>query len=63
MLSAVSGVTPLRDSASAFRDVFRNGNLRKLEIAWGFANIGHWAYVVAVNVYAFNAGGAGAVGF
>jgi MFS family permease len=64
MLSAVSGVTRhLRDSASAFRDVFRNGNLRKLEIAWAFANIGHWAYVVAVNVYAFNAGGAGAVGF
>src|SRR5262245_17040323 len=64
MLRIVSRLTRhLGDSARAFRDVFRNGNLRKLEIAWAFANIGHWAYVVAVNVYAFNAGGAGAVGF
>ena len=63
MLAAVSRLTRhLGDTATAFRDVFRNGNLRRLELAWAFANIGHWAYVVAVNVFAYNAGGVGAVG-
>ena len=63
MLAAVGGSTRhLGDTATAFRDVLRNRNTRRLELAWAFANIGHWAYVVAVNVFAYNAGGVGAVG-
>ena len=52
----------LGDSARAFRDVFRNHNLRWLELGWASSIIGHWAYLVAVNVFAYEKGGASAVG-
>jgi MFS family permease len=52
----------LGDSVTAFRDVFRNPNLRRIELAWAWAILGHWAYLVAVAVYAYDAGGARAVG-
>jgi MFS family permease len=52
----------LRDSAKAFQDVFRNPNLRRLELAWGSLVMGHWAYLVAVGVFAYLEGGAAAVG-
>jgi MFS family permease len=52
----------LADSASAFRQVFRNANLRWLELAWSASIVGHYAYLVAVSVYAYDAGGEGAVG-
>jgi MFS family permease len=51
-----------RDSLAAFRSVFQNVDLRRLQLAWAAAIIGHWAYAVAVNVYAYNQGGATAVG-
>ncbi len=63
MLSRVSGLAKrLGETWAAFRDVFANPNLRRLELSWACANVGHWAYVVAVNVFAYQAGGAGAVG-
>jgi MFS family permease len=46
----------------AFRDIVGNANLRTIQLAWATANVGHWAYVVAVNVFAYEAGGASAVG-
>ena len=52
----------LRDSATAFSDVFRNANLRRIELAWASAILGHWAYLVAVAVFAYSQGGAAAVG-
>jgi MFS family permease len=52
----------LRESAQAFGDVFRNGNLRKLELAWAGSIFGAWAYTVAISVYAYHHGGATAVG-
>jgi len=52
----------LGDSAAAFGGVVRNPNLRRLELAWAWSIVGHWAYLVAVSVYAYDAGGEAAVG-
>ena len=52
----------LRESAAAFSDVFRNRNLRNLELAWAGSVVGAWAYTVAISVYAYQHGGATAVG-
>ena len=51
-----------RQSFSAFADVFRNTDLRRLEVAWIATQLGRFAYLVAINVYAYTAGGATAVG-
>jgi MFS family permease len=59
----VSGVgRRFRDSLSAFASVWKNANLRWLELAWTASIIGHYAYLVAVSVYAYNVGGEKAVG-
>ena len=52
----------LAESASAFAAVVRNPSLRRLELAWAASVVGHWAYLVAVSVYAYQAGGEAAVG-
>ncbi|MBA3567209.1 MAG: MFS transporter [Actinobacteria bacterium] len=52
----------LGDSAAAFGAVIRNPNLRWLELAWTGSIIGHYAYLVAVSVYAYGVGGEKAVG-
>ena len=52
----------LGSSAAALGAVFRNANLRWLELAWTSSIVGHWAYLVAVSVYAYEAGGEKAVG-
>jgi MFS family permease len=49
-------------SAAAFAEVFRNPNLRWLELAWAASIVGHYAYLIAVSVYAYEVGGAKAVG-
>ena len=46
----------------AFADVFRNANLRRLELAWVGSATGEWAAIVALSVFAFESGGAAAVG-
>jgi MFS family permease len=59
----VQGLTRrLRESGAAFGAVVRNPSLRRLEIAWTWTIVGHWAYLVAVSVYAYDAGGEAAVG-
>jgi MFS family permease len=50
------------DSVAAFGSVLRNPNLRWLELAWTGSIIGHYAYLVAVSVYAYGVGGEEAVG-
>ena len=40
----------------------RNENVRRVELAWGAAITAEWAYFVALGVFAYNAGGASAVG-
>jgi MFS family permease len=49
-------------SAAAFKSVFANPSLRRLELAWAASIIGNWAYLVAVSVYAYDIGGERAVG-
>ncbi len=52
----------LAESGAAFRDVFRNQGLRRIELAWAASIVGTWAYGIAVFVYAYEQGGATAVG-
>ena len=42
--------------------VFRNRELRLLELAWAGSVIGHYGFQIALGVYAYQAGGAAAVG-
>jgi MFS family permease len=46
----------------AFAGVLHNPGLRRLELAWAFSIIGSWAYSVAIVVFAYEHGGARAVG-
>jgi len=52
----------IADSLRSLRGVFANADLRRLELAWAGSNIGGWAYSVGVAVFAYDAGGATAVG-
>jgi MFS family permease len=52
----------LADARTAFGGVLHNRALRRLELAWACSIVGAWAYGVAVVVYAFQQGGARAVG-
>jgi MFS family permease len=63
MLRPVRGLGQrLASSGAAFAAVFRNRNLRWLELAWGASIVAHWAFLITVSVYAFEQGGAKAVG-
>jgi MFS family permease len=52
----------LEASLPAFRDVFANTALRRLELAWACSIVGTWAFTIAVVVFAYAHGGAAAVG-
>jgi MFS family permease len=52
----------LAESLRAFASVFSNPELRRLQLAGVGSTIGTWAYGVALAVYAYDAGGARAVG-
>jgi MFS family permease len=43
------------------QEVFRNANLRRVELAWAGSIMGQFAYSVALTVYAYEHGGPGAV--
>lgn len=63
MLTAVTGVgRRFGDSLRAFASVGRNANLRWLELAWAASIVGHYAFLIAVSVFAYNVGGESAVG-
>jgi MFS family permease len=63
MLPAVGGIgRRVRNSLSAFASVWQNTNLRWLELAWTASIVGHYAYLIAVSVYAYGVGGEKAVG-
>lgn len=47
---------------AAFAAVFANPNLRRLQLAGALSVIGSWSYSTALAVYAYQAGGATAVG-
>ena len=50
-----SVLAEMRDSLVA---VFRNPNLRRIQVAFAGSAIGDWAYATAVAVWAFGEGGA-----
>jgi MFS family permease len=50
------------DSFRAFRGIYDNQSLRRLQLAWAGSSIGMWAYTVALMVYAYRQGGPTAVG-
>ena len=52
----------LAESGGAFRDVFENAALRRIQLAWAASILGTWAYGIAMVVYAYEQGGATAVG-
>src|SRR5256885_5167048 len=49
-------------SLATFRDVFRNPNLRRIQLAFVGSITGDWAFGIAAAVYAYEHGGAAAVG-
>jgi MFS family permease len=55
-------VSPLRSRLAAAALACRNANVRRVELAWGAAISAEWAYFVALGVFAYDAGGASAVG-
>jgi MFS family permease len=52
----------LQESSEAFKAVFTNPGLVRVELAWGFAITAYWAFIIALSVYAYDVGGAAAVG-
>lgn len=52
----------LVDMVAPIAEVFRNRNLRRIELAFAGSVIGDWAYATAVTVWAYDVGGAKAVG-
>lgn len=52
----------LAESLGAFRDVFRNPNLRRLELASAGSIVGQYAFTTVLAVYAFLEAGAAGVG-
>jgi len=52
----------LLDSVRAFKGIYSNPRLRRLQLAWVGSSVGTWGYVIALMVYAYRQGGAGAVG-
>ena len=52
----------LAESGQAFREVFRNDGLRRIQLASAASVVGTWAYGIVVFVYSYEHGGATAVG-
>jgi MFS family permease len=43
-------------------DALATGDLRRVQLTWTFASIGSWTFFIVLAVYAYNQGGAAAVG-
>jgi MFS family permease len=52
----------LRESTRAFAEVFRNPNLRRVELSWAGTVCTYWIFIVALGLFAYDQGGAAAVG-
>ena len=46
----------------SLRDALATSDLRRLQLTWTFASIGSWTFFIALAVYAYDQGGAAAVG-
>ena len=56
MLGAVDGRSRLSESLQAYRDVFGNPQLRRIELALVGSVTGDWAYAIALSVFAYEPG-------
>jgi MFS family permease len=52
----------LRESKTAFAAVFTNPGLRYVQISWAASNTAYWVFTIALALYAYDQGGAAAVG-
>ena len=52
----------LRETMRGLATAFRSPNLRRLQAAWSLAWVADWAYLVALGIFAYQRGGAVAVG-
>jgi MFS family permease len=52
----------LGDRVETLAEVFRNPRLRRLELSWAGYYLGEWTHFIALSIYAFESGGAVAVG-
>jgi len=52
----------LSEPFQAFRAIFRNPALRRVELAWAGSETGKWLFIIALSIFAYDAGGATAVG-
>jgi len=48
--------------SQALREVFRNPDLGRLQVAWAGVSFAMWSFAITLGVYAFDVGGAAAVG-
>jgi MFS family permease len=55
-------VNRAKDAVAGLRAALRSENLRRVELAWGAAIAAEWAHFVALGIYAYDEGGAVAVG-
>jgi MFS family permease len=62
MRAATAAMSDEYGRFGAIGAVFRNRDLRLLEIAWAGSVIGHYGFQIALGVYAYQTGGAAAVG-
>ncbi len=62
MLAPVNLTGRLHETTRLFAEVARNADLRRLLLAWAASNLASRASAIAVAVYAYDAGGASAVG-
>ncbi|MFL5980576.1 MAG: MFS transporter [Gaiellaceae bacterium] len=53
---------PAREAGRAFAAVFRNENLRRVELSWAGTVCAYWIFIVTLGLYAYDRGGAAAVG-
>jgi hypothetical protein len=56
------GVGRVGQALTGLVAVFRNRNIRRIELAWGAAITAEWAHFVALGVFAYDVGGTAAVG-
>jgi MFS family permease len=52
----------LREAKDAFAAVFSNPALRRVEISWALSITAYWVFIVALSLFAYEEGGAAAVG-
>jgi MFS family permease len=52
----------VRQAGLAFSAVFGNPNLRRVELSWAGTVCAYWIFIVTLGLYAYQRGGAGAVG-